>query len=34
MTGQRFLSKISYNTGLADSLFTATVTYDPDAKRH
>ena len=33
MTGQRFLTKISYNTGLADSLFTATVTYNPDAKK-
>lgn len=33
MTSQRFLTKISYNTGLPDSLFTATVTYDPDAKR-
>lgn len=26
---QRFLTSVKYNTGLADSLFEATVTYDP-----
>jgi hypothetical protein len=26
---QRFLTTVKYNTGLADSLFAATVTYDP-----
>jgi hypothetical protein len=31
---QRFLERISYNTGLADSLFSPMVTYDPDAKKH
>ena len=28
-TNQRFLTKVTYNTGLADSMFNATVTYDP-----
>ncbi len=34
MTRQRFLSGVTYNTGIADSLFDAKVTYDPDAKKH
>ena len=32
-TRQRFLTRVRYNTGVADALFNATVTYDPDAKR-
>ncbi|HZS28075.1 MAG TPA: hypothetical protein VFB76_12660 [Candidatus Angelobacter sp.] len=34
MTRQRFLTDARYNTGIADSLFDAKVTYDPDAKKH
>ena len=29
MSNQRFLNSVSYNKGLADSMFTADVTYDP-----
>lgn len=29
ITTQRFLTSVKYNTGLPDSLFAATVTYDP-----
>jgi hypothetical protein len=29
MSGQRFLNAIHYNTGLSDSLFNVSVTYDP-----
>lgn len=32
-TRQRFVEKVTYNTGLLDSLFTPTVTYNPDAKK-
>lgn len=28
-TGQRFITSVKYNTGLADSMFEAKVTYDP-----
>ena len=30
MANQRFLTSVSYNKGLSDSLFNAAVTYDPD----
>jgi hypothetical protein len=30
MASQRFLNSIRYNTGLSDSLFNVTVTYDPN----
>ena len=33
VTRQRYVNQVRYNTGLADSLFTATVTYDPNAKK-
>ncbi|MCI0350660.1 MAG: hypothetical protein L0Z53_14650 [Acidobacteriales bacterium] len=33
MIGQVFVTKVVYNSGLSDSLFTPTVTYDPDAKK-
>jgi hypothetical protein len=33
MTRQRFLSSVAYNTGIADSVFEAKVTYDPEAKK-
>jgi hypothetical protein len=33
MAAQRFLTRVVYNTGVADSLFTAKVTYDPEAKK-
>jgi hypothetical protein len=31
-TNQRFITNVRYNTGLADSLFQATVTYDPNKR--
>lgn len=33
MASQRFITRVVYNSGLADSLFTVNVTYDPDAKK-
>jgi hypothetical protein len=30
MSGQRFLNSVTYNKGLSDSLFAASVTYDPN----
>ena len=33
VTRQRYVNQVHYNTGLADSLFSATVTYDPNAKK-
>jgi hypothetical protein len=30
MSNQRFLNSVSYNTGISDSLFNASVTYDPN----
>src|SRR5438128_10890712 len=33
VTSQRYVNQVRYNTGLADSLFAATVTYDPNAKK-
>jgi hypothetical protein len=33
MIRQRFITSISYNTSLSDSLFKAKVTYDPEAKK-
>ncbi len=30
MAGQRFLNSVRYNTGLSDSLFNVSVTYDPN----
>ena len=33
MTRQRFIDSTSYNTGLADSMFQTTVTYDPTVKK-
>jgi hypothetical protein len=30
MAGQRFLNSVHYNTGLSDSLFNVSVTYDPN----
>jgi hypothetical protein len=30
MSNQRFLHEVSYNTGLKDSLFEASITYDPN----
>jgi hypothetical protein len=33
MTSQVFVTKVVYNSGLQDSLFSPTVTYDPDAKK-
>lgn len=33
MTGQRFIDSTAYNTGIADSQFQATVTYDPLEKK-
>jgi hypothetical protein len=33
MIRQRFLTSVAYNTGIADSLFEAKVTYDPAAKK-
>lgn len=33
MTRQRFLTSITYNTGIADSFFEPKVTYDPEAKK-
>ena len=32
MSGQRFIESVKYNVGLPDSMFTATVTYDPTKK--
>jgi hypothetical protein len=32
MTTQRFITRVVFNSGLADSLFTPTVTYDPTKK--
>jgi hypothetical protein len=32
MAGQRFIESVKYNVGLPDSMFTATVTYDPTKK--
>lgn len=32
MASQRFLTSVSYNKGLSDSLFAATVTYDPNKR--
>lgn len=34
MSGQRFVNSVRYNTGLADSQFTATVTTPPLPKKH
>jgi hypothetical protein len=31
-TNQRFITNVRYNTGLADSLFQATITYDPNKR--
>jgi hypothetical protein len=33
MSNQRFLNSVSYNTGLNDSLFNASITYDPNKPR-
>lgn len=33
MSNQRFLHDVSYNTGLKDSLFDASITYDPNRLR-
>jgi hypothetical protein len=33
MANQRFLTRVVYNSGVADSLFTARITYDPDANK-
>jgi hypothetical protein len=33
MTRQHFIDNTTYNTGLADSLFQATITYDPSVKK-
>ena len=33
VTRQRYVNQVRYNTGLADSLFSATVTYDPNAEK-
>jgi hypothetical protein len=33
MSSQRFITRCVYNSGVPDSLFTATVTYDPEAKK-
>ena len=33
MTRQRFIDSTTYNSGLPDSMFQATVTYDPKAKK-
>lgn len=30
MSNQRFLNSVSYNTGVSDSLFNASITYDPN----
>jgi len=30
MASQRFLNSVSYNTGISDSLFNASITYDPN----
>jgi hypothetical protein len=32
VTNQRFITNVRYNTGLSDSLFQATVTYDPNKR--
>lgn len=31
-TNQRFIANVRYNTGLSDSLFQATITYDPNKR--
>lgn len=31
-TNQRFITNVRYNTGLSDSLFQATITYDPNQR--
>lgn len=33
MSNQRFLHEVSYNTGIKDSLFDASITYDPNRLR-
>lgn len=33
MSNQRFLNSVSYNTGVSDSLFNASITYDPTKPR-
>ena len=32
VTNQRFITNVRYNAGLADSLFQATITYDPNKR--
>lgn len=34
MSNQRFLHEVSYNTGIKDSLFDASITYDPKILQH
>jgi hypothetical protein len=34
MSNQRFLHEVSYNTGVKDSLFDASITYDPKILQH
>jgi hypothetical protein len=33
MSNQRFLNSVTYNTGVSDSLFDASITYDPNKPR-
>ena len=33
MSNQRFLNSVSYNTGVNDSLFNSSITYDPNKPR-
>jgi hypothetical protein len=33
MSNQRFLNSVTYNTGVGDSLFNASITYDPNKPR-
>lgn len=33
MSNQRFLNSVTYNTGISDSLFNASITYDPTKPR-
>jgi hypothetical protein len=33
MSNQRFLNSVTYNTGVSDSLFNASITYDPSKSR-
>lgn len=33
MSNQRFLNSVTYNTGVSDSLFNASITYDPSKPR-